>query len=129
MIIAVDFDDTLFAYDHRARAIGLPNLELIEAMKLARTSGHKVILWTCREGKALGEAVAACRNHGLTFDAVNENVQTEVSSQWPDSRKVYADSYIDDRAVRCDWVRTLYRCSKGLDSSEQLDGLCIEAPI
>lgn len=117
MIIAVDFDDTLFKYDHRAdetsrgeadggTGIGQPNTELISALRIAREAGNKVILWTCREGKALSDAVAACRAHGLGFDAVNENVQTEVSLRWPDSRKVFADCYIDDKAVRCDWART-----------------------
>lgn len=111
MIIAVDFDDTLFQYvppppgvqDYSGRpgSIGLPNLQLLQELRIARISGTKLILWTCREGAALDEAVAACRSYGLEFDSVNQNLPHMCpEGQWPDSRKVVADLYLDDKACK-----------------------------
>lgn len=111
MIIATDFDDTLFQYvpapegtlDYSGRpgSIGLPNLPLIQFLIIRREDGDKLILWTCREGKALHEAVEACRSQGLEFDAVNANLPHMCpEGQWPDSRKVKADLYLDDKGCK-----------------------------
>lgn len=111
VIIAVDFDGTLFQYvpapegteDYSGRpgSIGRPNTPLITVLRTARKDGDKLILWTCREGKALQEAVDACREQGLEFDAVNANLPGMCpEGQWPDSRKIKADLYLDDKAVK-----------------------------
>lgn len=111
MIIAVDFDDTLFQYvpapegtmDYSGRpgSIGKPNYGLIEGLRQRREVGDKLILWTCREGKALQEAVDACFAEGLEFDAVNANLPHMCpEGQWPDSRKIKADVYLDDKAMK-----------------------------
>ena len=95
-IIAVDFDGTLCADCHPN--IGRPNVELIAFLLWAQMEGAKLILWTCRQGRALDDAVAWCREHGLEFDQVNENLPEMVQQYRTDSRKVYADLYIDDHA-------------------------------
>ena len=95
-IIAVDFDGTLCVDCHPN--IGMPNMELIEFLLWAQMEGAKLILWTCRQGRALDDAVAWCREHGLEFDQVNENLSETVQQYRTDSRKVYADLYIDDHA-------------------------------
>lgn len=69
-IIAVDFDGTLCSECYPA--IGMPNLPLFALLKGARRQGKKVILWTCRCGDLLEEAVAWCRMFGLEFDAVKK---------------------------------------------------------
>lgn len=95
MIIAVDFDGTLVL--DRFPNIGEPFYSRIECVKSLQKKGHKIILWTCRAGKVLEEAVQWCAEHGLVFDAVNENLP-EVQKEWGgDTRKVYCDYYIDDK--------------------------------
>ena len=92
-IVAVDFDGTL-SLDSQYPDIGQFNTPLYEALMRLREIGWSIVLWTCREGKELKEAVAWCANNGLEFDAINEN-----PSHVPfKSRKVVADMYIDDRA-------------------------------
>lgn len=114
MIIAIDFDDTLFQYvpapegvqDYSGRpgSIGKPNYPVLFRAKQRRASGDQLILWTCREDKALAEAVEICRLHGLEFDAVNQNLPSMCpEGQWPDSRKIKADEYWDDKAVRIEF--------------------------
>ena len=92
-IVAVDFDRTL-SLDAQYPNIGRFNTPLYEALMKLRGIGWSIVLWTCREGKELKEAVEWCANNGLEFDAINEN-PPEVPFK---SRKVVADMYIDDRA-------------------------------
>lgn len=59
-----------------------------------------MILWTCRNGADLTEAVKLCENVGLHFDYVNENAKEKLMAfGGMDNRKIYADEYIDDKAV------------------------------
>ena len=110
MIIAVDFDDTLFKYnpppagvrDYSGRldSIGEPIWKWINWAAFQRDQGHKLILWTCREGSALALAVEAAAMVGLHFDAVNANIRTDDEHlYWPDCRKVKADIYLDDKGM------------------------------
>ena len=92
-IVAVDFDGTL-SLDAQYPNIGRFNTRLYEALMKLKGIGWSIVLWTCREGKELKEAVEWCANNGLKFDAINEN-PPEVPFK---SRKVVADMYIDDRA-------------------------------
>ena len=45
-----------------------------------------------------------CRAAGLEFDAVNENLPEIIRAYGSDSRKVSADTYIDDKAFNPDYV-------------------------
>ena len=96
-IMAIDFDGTLC--EDAFPGIGQPNWPLILYLKEKQREGSKLILWTCRCGNALTEAVDWCKKHGLVFDAVNANVPENILQYGgSDSRKIYADVYIDDRA-------------------------------
>lgn len=98
MIIAVDFDGTLCA--SKWPGLGSPNTKLIEYLKRQQEKGDKLILWTCRTGELLDNAVSWCSDNGLCFDAINENIPERVELYGgEDSRKISADFYIDDRAL------------------------------
>lgn len=97
MIIAVDFDGTLC--ENSFPEIGRPNLELIRKLKANRNNGDKLILWTCRTHEDLAKAIAWCNGHGLFFDAINENLPEILALFGGDSRKIFADVYIDDRSI------------------------------
>lgn len=94
-IIAVDFDGTIV--NDRYPDIGQPILAVIDAIKSLKANGVKVILWTCRDGEYLEAAVNCCKSLGLEFDAVNENIEETKVLFNNDTRKVYADLYIDDK--------------------------------
>lgn len=97
-IYAVDFDRTLNLAETYPQ-LGEPNRELITFLKERQQAGDKIILWTCREGDLLKSAVKYCRNHGLEFDAVNDNLKENIEQFNNNCRKVFADYYIDDRNV------------------------------
>lgn len=97
VIYAVDFDGTLC--ESVFPGIGPPNKALIQHLVKRRNQGNKIILWTCRCGKRLKEAVEWCGKYGLEFDAVNENLPEIIERYGNDCRKIFADVYIDDKSV------------------------------
>lgn len=96
-IIAVDFDGTLC--ENKWPEIGEANKELIAYLKKRQAAGDKLILWTCRVGEVRDAAVAWSADQGLIFDAVNENLPEVLEWMGGDTRKIFANEYIDDRNV------------------------------
>lgn len=96
-IIAVDFDGTLCedAYPE----IGKPKQDIIQVIKQCKEEGCKIILWTCRNREQLIHAVDWCMEQGLEFDAVNRNIPEVQELFEGDTRKVYANLYLDDKNV------------------------------
>ena len=98
MIIAVDFDGTIV--EHRYPAIGKERPFATETLKKLVKDGHRLILWTVREGRLLDEAVDFCRERGVEFYAVNRDYPEEEKEHNKHySRKLKADVWIDDRNV------------------------------
>lgn len=94
-IIAVDFDGCLCKNDWPN--IGEPNFRAIYTLKRRQSHGCKIILWTCRVGDQLDEAINWCLQWGLIFDAVNKNLPEVIDLFGGDTRKIYAHEYWDDR--------------------------------
>lgn len=94
MIIAVDFDGTLQLPDKK------PNQILIERLKNEQRQGNIIILWTCREGKRLQEALKFLVMNGFKPNYINENAPQAIKMLGHNPRKVYADIYIDDKNIR-----------------------------
>lgn len=94
MIIAVDFDGTIV--DHKYPHIGQEKTGAFDALRKLSRDGHKLILWTVREGKLLEEAVAFCQSNGVEFYAVNSDQPGDNLANVAQSRKVRADLFIDD---------------------------------
>ena len=95
-VIAVDFDGCLCG--NRWPKIGEANKGVIHTLIRLRDNGTQLILWTCRTGALLDDAVSWCKENGLTFDAVNDNIPERIALYVGDTRKVFADEYWDDRA-------------------------------
>lgn len=101
MIIAVDFDGVLCK--NKFPDVGEPNYEIISAIRELIDKGHEVVLWTTRNGDELTAAVDWCGDRGLHFCNVNgpaPSNEEEFRDVYPtQSRKIYADVYIDDHNV------------------------------
>ena len=98
MLIAVDFDGTIV--EHRYPEIGKEIPFAISTLKRLQEEGHRLVLWTVREGALLNETVEFCRQRGLEFYAVNANFPEEVANPGMTAcRKLKADLFIDDRNV------------------------------
>jgi len=104
-ILSVDYDGTLF--QDSWPKIGKPVKDVINKVKDFKEAGASVILWTCREGRSLQEALSRCSKEGLEFDSVNESCPDQKKYQQKKLlengeifglRKIYADLYIDDKS-------------------------------
>ncbi len=96
LIIAIDFDGTIV--EDAYPKIGKPMVFAFETMHKLQQEGHRLILWTYRNGKKLREAVEFCEKNGIEFYAVNKNYPEE-EFDGKISRKIHADLFIDDRNV------------------------------
>ena len=96
MTIAVDFDGTIVK--HRYPEIGPEIPFAVETLIKLQSEGHKLILWSVREGHLLDEAVEWCRERGLEFYAVNRDYPEEEEDKNNHfSRKLKVGVFIDDR--------------------------------
>ena len=125
MIIAVDFDGTIV--EHRYPEIGKEIPFAVTTLKELQKDGHKLILWTVREGEYLDAAVKWCEARGLTFIAVNRNLaekgpgeSLETNSVY--SRKLKAHLFIDDRNIGglLDWGVVYEMVSKRMNYEQFL---------
>lgn len=96
--VAIDFDGCLCANAYPD--IGAPNWEIIVAAAAEQIAGAGLILWTCREGELLENALEACARWDLHFDAVNDSLPSWKKFYGNDTRKVGATEYWDDKAYR-----------------------------
>lgn len=98
MIIAVDFDGTIV--EDKYPFIGEERQGAVETLRKLRSEGYSLVLWTCRSGQHLAEAVKWCADRGIRFAAINENLRSQVMRYGgSDPRKIGASIYIDDRGV------------------------------
>ena len=111
-IIAVDFD-VIFLVNKYPEIVKplrwFTDDTLFNELIALRERGVKVILWTSRLGKELENAVNFCKSMGLEFDAVHDDVEEvkekfDSYKEWektkqPINRKIFANIYIDDRAL------------------------------
>lgn len=96
LTIAVDFDGTIV--ENQYPKIGKAKLFAFETLRKLQEKGHRLILWTYRNGKTLEDAVQFCKEHGIQFYAVNKSFpEEEFDPKY--SRKINADIFIDDRNI------------------------------
>lgn len=103
--IAIDFDGTLVADNYPG--IGTLMEEAKEFLVDFRGAGGKVILWTCRTGEELQEAVNFLYKNNVLIDCINDNLPENMAAfrrEFPsvpekdvNCRKIWAEMYIDDK--------------------------------
>lgn len=96
-IFAIDFDGTIVE-NGKYPNIGHILPYAIEVIKELQDNGHRIIIWTCREGRYQNEARWFLQEHGIIPDAINDNLLYVKQEFGHDKRKVLADYYLDDRS-------------------------------
>lgn len=96
-IISIDYDDTIVYADY-------PNIGTIkpharEVINNLYNQGHTIIIWTCRSGDHEQMAAMYLRDMGVKFHHINENHPENIVQYDSDSRKIFADIYIDDKQL------------------------------
>lgn len=90
-VIAIDFDGCICANDFPN--VGAPDWGIISNALSAQAKGASLILWTGREGELLQQAVAACKEWGLHFDAVNDSIEVHTEDSDNPTVRVGATEY------------------------------------
>lgn len=96
LTIAVDFDGTIV--EDQYPNIGKPKLFAFDTLRKLQENGHRLILWTYRNGKTLDDAVQFCKENGVQFYSINKSFPEE-KFEPKYSRKINADIFIDDRNI------------------------------
>lgn len=96
-ILAVDFDGCLVS--NKYPEIGELNRGLAKELMFGGYMHWKKILWTSRTGAMLDEAINFCKTNHIYFDAINTNIDEVKRITGDDTRKVYADLYLDDKSL------------------------------
>lgn len=107
MIIAVDFDGTIARSDYPVILGEQPYAG--EVLRKLHARGHYIIIWTCRCGTQLLEAINWMMEHKIPFDRINDHNPENVAKYGEGGKKVYAHCYIDDKNI-CGfpgWLRCL----------------------
>ena len=95
-IIGVDFDGTLAITKGTYPKIQKPIQEVIDYILEEQKKGAYLILVTMREGDVLDQAVKWCREQGIEFDAVNDNLTHMKEFFNNNPRKIFCNEYLDD---------------------------------
>lgn len=93
LIVAVDFDDTLYDFHGTGESYEMVKQLIRDLYSI----GCKIIIWSGSED--VNTIAAYLKEQNIPWDLINENLQ--INGNWAsgkDSRKVYANVYIDDRA-------------------------------
>lgn len=97
MIIAVDFDGTISRGKYPAIDGEQPYAG--EIMRQLHAEGHYIIIWTCRCGKQLLDAINWLLEQKIPFDRINDHNPENVRKYGEGGNKVYAHCYIDDKNI------------------------------
>lgn len=110
MIIAIDYDKTIDAAPFPFIGIPVPGaIEKIKELKI----NNILILNTCRKGVALTNALKFLKTNNIDFDYINENEKNSIK-KFGDTRKIFADIYIDDKSYNAPLINMTVRRSKTL---------------
>jgi len=112
LVIAVDFDGVIATHTYREGEIGKLISGAKEVLSLLKKEGHEIIIWTARKDMELYKIKEFLDNNNIPYDDINIGITWDDES----SRKIFADVYIDDRAIRFngDWfeVYTIIKTGK-----------------
>lgn len=97
MIIAVDFDGTISRGMYPAIEGEQPYAG--EVLRKLHKQGHYIIIWTCRCGVPLLNAINWLIAHNIPFDRVNDHNPENMAEYGEAGKKVYAHCYIDDKNI------------------------------
>jgi hypothetical protein len=94
LVIAVDFDGVIANYDGwtETSTLGAPRGDVIEALKVLRSEGWKIVVYSCRGADEIGPYL---KQNAIPFDEINPSPLTPTKGTKP-----RATVYWDDRALR-----------------------------
>lgn len=96
-IISIDYDDTIVYADYPEVGVLKPYAR--EVINQLYNEGHTIIINTCRSGDHQQMAAMYLHDMGIKFHHINENHPDNIAMYDSDSRKIFADIYVDDKQL------------------------------
>lgn len=96
-IIAIDYDDTIVYANYPEVGTIKPFAGFV--INELYNEGHTIIINTCRSGEHQQMAADYLTQCGVRFHHINENHPDNIAQYDSDSRKIFADVYIDDKQL------------------------------
>lgn len=93
--IGIDFDGTCVTHEYPKVGVDIGSVPVLQELV---NLGHKLILFTMRDGKELQDAINWFDNNNIKLYAAQYN---PTQRNWTKSNKCYAHLYIDDAALGC----------------------------
>jgi len=97
-VVAIDFDNTIAIDDENWQIVGIQK-NCKKTIDKLKEIGCYIIIWTCREGKNLNIAEEFLKKHNIHYDKINANCPWHYDYYPHDSRKIWADVYVDDAGI------------------------------
>jgi hypothetical protein len=97
LIVAVDFDDTI--YDFHGKGYDYSNV--IHTVRECNNLGFKVVIFTANKDHDL--VLKRCKEIGIEIEGINK----QLLPQFEGSGKIYYNVLLDDRAGLCSSMRIL----------------------
>lgn len=98
MIIAIDFDGTIV--EDRYPEIGKLIYGAREVINRLYDEGYEIIIWSCRARVGKARAIEFLAKNGIKYHRFNESSPANLKQyNNVDTRKIYADLYIDDKGL------------------------------
>lgn len=97
IILAIDFDGTIA--EHSWPELGAIRPGAAEYINKLYEEGYYIIIWTCREGEHLDWIADYLNNHKINYHLINEHNRDVFNFYKNDTRKIFADIYIDDKQL------------------------------
>lgn len=113
--IAIDFDGTIAEDSFPELGAMKPNADRV--IRSIVDHGGQVAIWTCRTGEHVENIKAFLARHEIPYHVFNEPFPEQLAMFPDNSRKIFADVYIDDRC--------LFTKERGIDWLE-VEGLLFE---
>ena len=86
IVLAVDYDDTIFPWKHRDKKQCLKTMRLV---KWCQVIGAYIMIHSASNKDRHQEIIDYCKSHGLKVDSINENPVALPFGQEPTSKPYY----------------------------------------
>ncbi len=91
LIVAVDFDDTVFDY----HSGGSGHERVLNALRECKKLGFYLVVWTASDPSRFDEMKVFMHDRGIKIDSINEN---PIPLPFGNHKKIYYNILLDDRA-------------------------------
>lgn len=95
IIIAVDFDDTIYPWGYKNNEDLVRLKEIVKLLQIAKETGAFITIFTCSAPDRHEEIQKYCESIQLPIDSINSN---PISLPYGNHGKIYANLFLDDRA-------------------------------